>query len=827
MDEDVFIMTTLSSDKRVTTRISHVFYLKGKAIDVQKCIVGNYKAGNIQAQVEAVPEELEVFDCLYLGSTQLPKATFGKGYKNAHLKEIFTKGIDLRKEIFDERSKLKLDRLHIEHTMMDIDGDGSPEAVEEHPVVLVMTNRTFRITDSITGKPLLAFLTSDIEHVDQLPTGIDVSKEEGVKSTWDKTLVMVTNNKMTNFISAHHFFPLRADNSGMVETIKDIASRAVGSYADLIADGPFAPAETAVVARTPESIVRLSRDRTKLTAVARVAAGDFGEVWETKEDVKDKKTGSQVVVRRAVKTLKGHADDVTKASFVRECKLMVKLGKHKNICRMTGVVMQQVPWLRVIEYAAYGDLKALMANLQKKKETLMTSEYIHLMRQMAAGGAHIAKCKIVHMDLNARNILVAKKNSVKICDFDQAQPFDKDKDHLQLAKPTDQIAAKWAAPEIFNDLKFSEKSDVFALGVTFWEMFSHGASPWPNDSDGGASMRILAGERLPQPVLAPPEVWTHLSATWAAAPSKRPTFAQLGEALKELASMFPKATGGDIGMLSAGVSRTKDDVDYESDDDEYVGDILPISEKAKPIPGLGWAKLRAAVRKGSILGSIMGMAMQTHTSKTIREDGTVSDKSAYDWGGLGNAPAVAAGKSFGGGGSAFNLLASATSKAMNTGFLEIKLVKASGPFGFGAQDAVSAAEKPLHEGYPTVYKIGSGSIAQANGFQVGDLVCKVNGKNVKGYTGSQVHTVVRETPVGHPISFRLKAMSKRNTGAASKAAKIVAGEQAKAAVREQFSSNGFDDGVDPEDGSKFGKWAKSQKKKHFEKFGESRTFMCV
>ena len=68
-------MTSLSSDKRVTTRISHIFFLKGKAIDAQKCIVGNYKAGNIQPQEEAVPEELEVFDCLYLGSTQLPKAT--------------------------------------------------------------------------------------------------------------------------------------------------------------------------------------------------------------------------------------------------------------------------------------------------------------------------------------------------------------------------------------------------------------------------------------------------------------------------------------------------------------------------------------------------------------------------------------------------------------------------------------------------------------------------------------------------------------------------------------------------------------------------------
>ena len=755
--------------------------------------------------------------------------SYGKGYKDSHLKEIFDNGIALRSEIHTERTKLKLDRLHIEHTMMDIDGDGSPEAVEEHPVVLVMTNRTFRITDSITGKALLAFLTSDIEHVGQLATGIDTSKEDGVKSTWDKTLVVVTNNKMTNFISVHHFFPLRSDNQGMVATIKDVASRAVGSYADLIADGPFAPAENAEISATPKDILKLSRDRSKLTAVARVAAGDFGEVWETKELVKDKTTGSVVTVKRAIKTLKGAADDVTKAMFIRECKLMVKLGKHRNICRMTGVAMQQVPWLRIIEFAAYGDLKGLMANLLKKKELLLTSEYIALMRQMAAGGAHIAKCGIIHMDLNARNILVGKKNGIKICDFDQAQPFDKGKDFLQLAKPTDQIAAKWAAPEIFGELKFSEKSDIYAMGVTFWEMFSHGASPWPADSDGRAAAR-KAGERLAPPTVlmnVTPEVWPHMLSMWMADPAERPSFKQLGEALKELAGMFPKATGGDMGQLSAGETRTKDDVEYESDDEDAVGDILPVSAKAKPVPGLGWAKLRAAVKKGSILGSIMGMAAQTHSSKTIREDGTVSDKAAYDWGGLGGGAAPGASSAFGGGGG-FNLLAKATAKPMaNDGTLEVELTKADGPFGFGAQDAQTVAEKPSAEGYPTVYKIGTGSIAQANGFQVGDLVYKVNGKDVKGLSGTEVHSIVRETPTGHPLSFVLKPMSKRDTSAAAKAAKQVAVASGKAAAKAGYEGKTFDDGVDASDTSKFGKWATKQKDKHFEKYGTSRVFMCI
>ena len=491
-DEDLFILTTISADKKVSTRISHVFYLKGKAIDAQKVIGGNYAATGAQPPEESMPDEFEVFDALYLGSTQLKKAGHGTGYTDKKLTKIFKDGIDLREQIHTERKKQKIDRLHIENTMLDLDGDGSPEAVEEHPVVLVMTNRTFRITDSITGKPLLAFLTSDIEHVGELETGIDVSKEEGVKSTWDKTLAIVTNNTMTNFICVHHFFPLRQGNDEMMETIKGMASRAVGTYADLIEAGPFSASEGAEVEATPKALEHLSRDRAKLTAHNVIAAGEFGEVFAATEMVKAK-GGKEVAAKRAVKTLKGIADSSEKGYFTRECMLMVAIGKHKNICRMTGIAMQQAPWLRIIEYAAYGDMKALMANLLQKGQPLEPCEYINMMVQCVSGGAYLAKRQIIHMDLNARNVLIGKKNNCKLCDFDQAQPYEKGTKGLTLKKPTEQLLAKWAAPEIFSSLKFSEKSDVFAMGVTFWEMFSHGKSPWPNDTDGSCSAKVLAG----------------------------------------------------------------------------------------------------------------------------------------------------------------------------------------------------------------------------------------------------------------------------------------------------------------------------------------------
>jgi serine/threonine protein kinase len=45
-------------------------------------------------------------------------------------------------------------------------------------------------------------------------------------------------------------------------------------------------------------------------------------------------------------------------------------------------------------------------------------------RQLAAGCAHISSCRIVHMDLAARNVLLGEGNIVKIADFGMSEMMD-------------------------------------------------------------------------------------------------------------------------------------------------------------------------------------------------------------------------------------------------------------------------------------------------------------------------------------------------------------------------------------------------------------------
>ena len=82
-------------------------------------------------------------------------------------------------------------------------------------------------------------------------------------------------------------------------------------------------------------------------------------------------------------------------------------------------------------------------------------------------------------DLAARNILVFNKNLVKISDFGLSRALGVGKDYYQTNFNVNlKLPIAWCAPECINFLKFTSASDVWAFGVTMWEMFSYGFQPW-------------------------------------------------------------------------------------------------------------------------------------------------------------------------------------------------------------------------------------------------------------------------------------------------------------------------------------------------------------
>jgi len=162
-----------------------------------------------------------------------------------------------------------------------------------------------------------------------------------------------------------------------------------------------------------------------------------------------------------------------------------------------------------------------------------------ILQQVCAGMVALTNAGLVHRDLASRNVLVFRfdasdptKVLVKISDFGLAV-----KRHYQTHATVqgESVPFRWMAPEALRRRRFSEKTDVWAFGVTAWELLTGGDVPYAFlDSNEAVAERVCSGHRLARPAGCPDGLWDLLQRTWAEKPADRPTFTELANDLARL-----------------------------------------------------------------------------------------------------------------------------------------------------------------------------------------------------------------------------------------------------------------------------------------------------
>ena len=244
---------------------------------------------------------------------------------------------------------------------------------------------------------------------------------------------------------------------------------------------------------------------------------------------------TSVSVQVAVKKMKFDADDTSKQSFEKEMKFMSQL-RHKNVIQLLAIGQQESDPFMVMEYMENGDLNQFLlwhhftaTHPPGTSEEISPQILLSIAIQIAGGMSYLASQNYIHRDLASRNCLVGKDYVVKIADFGLSRSLY-DSVYYRV-KGKAKMPIRWMATECFYG-KFSQMSDVWAYGVTVWEIYTMAREPpYPTLTDQQLIEDALKGNYrtfLYKPSSCPKEVYYVLrNSCWAPDTKQRAPFSEL------------------------------------------------------------------------------------------------------------------------------------------------------------------------------------------------------------------------------------------------------------------------------------------------------------
>ncbi|MFQ9072461.1 MAG: protein kinase domain-containing protein [Faecalibacillus faecis] len=168
-------------------------------------------------------------------------------------------------------------------------------------------------------------------------------------------------------------------------------------------------------------------------------------------------------------------------------KLQQQLRFHIKILLKFMMLVKIISIHIVMEYVPGRTLKELIA-----KECLHVMEAIDIMKQVLSGTARAHQMGIIHRDLKPQNILVTDTGTAKIADFGIASIQS-----LTQFTQTDVIMGSlhYLAPELARGEKATVQSDIYALGIVFYELL-RGQVPFNGESPVNIALKHMQ-EELP------------------------------------------------------------------------------------------------------------------------------------------------------------------------------------------------------------------------------------------------------------------------------------------------------------------------------------------
>jgi len=187
--------------------------------------------------------------------------------------------------------------------------------------------------------------------------------------------------------------------------------------------------------------------------------------------------------------------------FIDEARIASQLN-HNNIVQIYELGKEDDIYFIAMEYITGRDLRLLLDRLKRQKRRMSEAMACYIISRIAEAldYAHRKKSptgqpyKIIHRDVSPQNLLISYEGEIKLCDFGIAKAVTQSQ-RTQAGVLKGKFA--YMSPEQVKGQKIDHRSDLFALGVIFYELLT-GQRLFLGESDF-STLEAVRSARVPNP----------------------------------------------------------------------------------------------------------------------------------------------------------------------------------------------------------------------------------------------------------------------------------------------------------------------------------------
>ena len=197
-----------------------------------------------------------------------------------------------------------------------------------------------------------------------------------------------------------------------------------------------------------------------------INSGGMADIWVATDP-----QGATFALRKLHEKLRFNF--VAKRRFLHGCEILAKIHSHEYVIGYLEHGKMEGAHYCLMEYVESSNLKQLFA----RGDPVLQEHIGNILIDMAIALEHVHDSGFMHLDFKPENVLVTRNANVRLVDFDLAR--ERPPKPKKVSKNPGTPA--YMAPEQLLREPFDHRADIFAFGVTAYEMLT-GQKPFAGET---------------------------------------------------------------------------------------------------------------------------------------------------------------------------------------------------------------------------------------------------------------------------------------------------------------------------------------------------------